>query len=130
MPRGARATLTNNLGIVLAMKGRRQEAEQAFADAVHLAPEYADARGNLGKAYLEKGMVREGIAQLTEAVRLKGSDARFHYMLGQAYYQEGEKEFAAISLAKALRLRADFPEARGLLDRIIREKAGERARRG
>jgi Flp pilus assembly protein TadD len=92
------------------MKGRKQEAEQAFLEAVRLAPGNADARANLGKAYIEKGMVREAIAQLSEAVRLKGSNPRFHYMLGQAYHQQGEKEFAAISLTRALSLKADFPE--------------------
>jgi len=75
-------------------------------------------------------MVREGIAQFDEAVRLNGSNPRFHYMLGQAYYQEGEKEFAAISLTRALSLKATFPEARSLLDKIIRERASEQGRRG
>jgi Flp pilus assembly protein TadD len=125
-----RGTITNNLGIVLAMKGRKQEAEQAFLEAVRLAPGSADARANLGKAYIEKGMVREAIAQFSEAVRLRGSNPRFHYMLGQAYYQEGEKEFAAISLTRALSLKADFPEARSLLGKIIRERASEQGRRG
>jgi len=125
-----RGVITNNLGIVLAMKGRKQEAEQAFLEAVRLAPGSADARANLGKAYIEKGMVREAIAQLSEAVRLKGSNPRFQYMLGQAYHQQGEKEFAAISLTRALSLKADFPEARSLLDKIIRERASEQGRRG
>ncbi len=125
-----RGAITNNLGIVLALKGKRQEAEHAFAEAVRLAPRNADARANLGKAYIEKGMVRDGIIQLSEAVRLMGSNPRFHYMLGQAYYQQGEKEFAVIALARALSLKADFPEARSLLGKIIREKASEQGRRG
>ncbi len=128
--RAYRGAITDNLGIVLALKGRRQEAEQAFLEAVRLAPGSADARANLGKAYLERGMVREAIVQLSEAVRLRASNARFHYMLGQAYYQQGEKEFAAMALAKALSLKADFPEARSLLGKIIREKASEQGRRG
>jgi len=125
-----RGAIENNLGVVLALKGKRQEAEHAFAEAVRLAPRNADARANLGKAYLEKGMAREGIAQFDEAVRLNGSNPRFHYMLGQAYYQEGEKEFAAISLTRALSLKATFPEARSLLDKIIRERASEQGGRG
>ena len=125
-----RGAITDNLGVVLALKGRRQEAEQAFLEAVRLAPGSADARANLGKAYLEQGMVREAIAQFSEAVRLKPSNARFHYMLGQAYYQQGEKEVAAIALAKALSLKADFPEARSLLGKIIREKESERGKHG
>ncbi len=128
--RGLRASILNNLGIVLAMKGRRVEAEQAFAEAVRLSPRYADARANLGKAYLEKGMPQEGVAQIAEAIRLKGSDARFHYLLGQAYHMQGERELAALQLAKALSLRPEFPEARQLLNTINREKGSERGQRG
>jgi cytochrome c-type biogenesis protein CcmH/NrfG len=51
-------------------------------------------------------------------------------MLGQAYYQQGEKEFAVIALARALSLNASFPEARGLLDRIMRERASDQGKRG
>jgi len=125
-----RGAIINNLGVVLALKGKRQEAEHAFAEAVRFAPRNADARANLGKAYIEKGMVREGITQLSEAIRLKGSNPRFHYLLGQAYYQQGEKEFAVIALARALSLNASFPEARGLLDRIMRERASDQGKRG
>jgi Flp pilus assembly protein TadD len=125
-----RPRVLNNLGIVLAMKGRREEAKKMFEDAVRRDPHYADARGNLGKVYLEEGMPKEATVELTEATRLKGSDARFHHLLGEAYYQQGMKELAAIELAKALSLKSDFPKARALLEKIDREKASERGRRG
>jgi Flp pilus assembly protein TadD len=125
-----RAAITSNLGIVLTLKGRKQEAEQAFTQAVRLDPDNSDARANLGKAFVEKGMAREGVVQLVEAVRLKGSDARLHYLLGQAYYQGGEKELASLSLTRALSLKADFPEARSLAEKILREKAREPGKRG
>jgi Flp pilus assembly protein TadD len=125
-----RGAITNNLGIVLALTGRKQEAEQAFAEAVRFDPDNSDARANLGKAFVERGMTREGVAQLTEAIRLKPSDARLHYLLGQAYYQQGEKEFAALALTRALHLKADLPEARSLLEKIIRERASGPRKRG
>jgi uncharacterized protein (DUF305 family) len=40
------------------------------------------------------------------------------------------KELAAVELTSALKLKADFPEARSLLDKIIRERASEQGRRG
>ena len=125
-----RAATQNNLGIVLALKGKNEEAQLAFAEAVRLSPRFADARANLGKLYLEKGQSQEGIAQISEAIRLKASDPRFHFMLGQAYYQQGEKELAALQLAKALSLKTDFPEARALLQKIDQEKTGGRGRNG
>jgi Flp pilus assembly protein TadD len=125
-----RATVLNNLGIVSALKGKQEEAEQAFTEVIRLDQNNADARGNLGKLYLEKQRYREGTVQLEEAVRLKRSDANFHRMLGEAYYHQGMKELAAVELAKALSLKTDLPEARALLNKIGRERAGDRGRRG
>lgn len=127
---GFRAEILNNRGIVAAMKGKLDDAEQMFAEAVRIAPDSADAYANLGKAYVQKGMVQEGIARLAEAVKLKGSDPRFHYLLGEAYYRQGQRELALLEVTKALSLRADFPEARTLRQKIDEEKPGERSRRG
>jgi len=125
-----RATVLNNLGIVSALKGKQEEAEQAFTEVIRLNQNDADARGNLGKLYLEKRKYREGAMQLEEAVRLKRSDANFHRLLGEAYYQQGKKELAAVELGWALSLNANFPEARALLNKIIREREREQGRRG
>ena len=40
------------------------------------------------------------------------------------------KELAALELAKALSLKVDLPEARALLNKISRERASERGKRG
>ena len=125
-----RATVLNNLGIVSALKGKQEEAEQAFTEVIRLNQNDADARGNLGKLYLEKRKYREGAMQLEEAVRLKRSDANLHRLLGEAYYQQGKKELAAVELGWALSLNANFPEARALLNKIIREREREQGRRG
>lgn len=125
-----RAEILTNRGIVAALKGRLDEAEQMFADAVRIAPDSADAHANLGKAYLEKGAIREAIDRLAEAVRLKESDPRFHYLLGEAYHRQGQKELALVEVTKALLLRTDFPEARALRQKIGEERPGERGKRG
>ena len=44
------AVAFNNLGSVLAMRGRIAEAERAFRRAVEIDPGYADARRNLEQA--------------------------------------------------------------------------------
>ncbi len=124
-----RARALNNLGIVLAMKGRTEEAKSRFARAVRRDPTYADARANLGKIHLEQGMLREATIELAEATRLKGSDPKFHHLLGEAYYLQGMKELAAIELARALALRSDFPRAKRLLEKIGKEKASEQRTR-
>ncbi|MGH7410424.1 MAG: tetratricopeptide repeat protein, partial [Candidatus Methylomirabilis sp.] len=127
---GFKASILNNLGIALALKGKSDEAEKSFKEAVHRSARLPDARANLGKAYIEKGRFEEGIAELEAAIRLDKRDPRFHFMLGQAYYQKGEMELASIQLVRALSLRLDFPEARALLQKIGTEKASERGRRG
>lgn len=127
---GFRAEILTNRGIVAALQGKLDEAEQRFADAVRIAPDSADAHANLGKAYLEKGMIQEAIARLVEAVKLRESDPRFHYFLGEAYYRQGQKELALIEVAKALSLRTDFPEARALRQKIGEERPSGRGMRG
>jgi protein O-mannosyl-transferase len=127
---GFRAEILTNRGIVAALKGKLDEAEQMFADAVRIAPDSADAHANLGKAYLEKGMIQEAIARLAEAVKLRESDPRFHYLLGEAYHRQGQKELALLEVAKALSLRTDFPEARALRQKIGEERPSERGKRG
>lgn len=128
--RPLRAAVLNNLGIVSALKGRQEEAEQAFKEAIGLDQNNGDARGNLGKLYVEKGRFQQGATELEGALRLKRSDPDLYRLLGEAYYQQGMKELAAIELARALRLKTDFPEAQALLKKIIRERTSERGRRG
>jgi Flp pilus assembly protein TadD len=120
----------NNLGIASAIKGRREEAELAFKEAIRLDQKNAETRGNLGRLYLETRRYREAATELEEAIRLKRSDANLYRLLGEVYYHQGMKELAALELAKALSLKVDLPEARALLNKISRERASERGKRG
>jgi Tfp pilus assembly protein PilF len=115
-----RVQALNNLGMVRATQGRSAEAEQAFKEAVALAPGDADARRNLGLAYLEKGQMQAGIAELEEAVRSRATDPALHHLLGEAYHAQGQQDRAVASLRKALSLKGDLAEARELLDSILR----------
>ena len=125
-----RITALNNLGIASAIKGRREEAELAFKEAIRLDQKNAETRGNLGRLYLETRRYREAATELEEAIRLKRSDANLYRLLGEVYYHQGMKELAALELAKALSLKVDLPEARALLNKISRERASERGKRG
>lgn len=118
-----RGAALHNLGLVYTRKGRQGEAEKAFEESLNIDPKNVSARTNLGLLYLEKGMLQEGATQLEEAIRYKGSDAALHGLLGEVYYRQGQKERAVTELTKALNLKGDFPEAKTLLNTIIREKA-------
>jgi tetratricopeptide (TPR) repeat protein len=94
----------NNLGIALAGAGRPREAAAAFAAAVRLKPDYAEAHNNLGLAWAETGQAERAIAEYREALRF-----RPHYPEAQANL--------GVALAGAGRL----AEAAGLFEAALRE---------
>jgi Flp pilus assembly protein TadD len=59
-----------NLGMMLAVRNRIQEAVVQFAAAVQLRPGYANAHLNLGKTLLTLGREEEAVSEFREAVRL------------------------------------------------------------
>ena len=82
----------NNLGIVLGMKGRNDEAIRFYEEAIRLKPDYAEARNNLGIALVRQGRITEAISQFQEAIRFKPdyTDARknFARVLGMNHAPE------------------------------------------
>ncbi len=67
-----------SLGNALVRLGRLEEARQAFAEAVRLAPPYAEAWNNLGSTLANLSHPREAAAAYREALRLRPdyADAR------------------------------------------------------
>jgi tetratricopeptide (TPR) repeat protein len=123
------ALVHNNLGIVLAERGRAAEARAQFSEAVRVDPRYPDARGNLGLALLEARETEAALVHLREAVRLQPGSAVHRHNLGLALAHMGDDEAAIAELAEAVRLRPRYGEARSnlgaLLDRVGRSAEGE-----
>ena len=61
----------NNLAIVLAMDGRKQDAIGHWREALRWNPELADAHNNLAYALSEQGLKQEALAHYEQALRIQ-----------------------------------------------------------
>ncbi len=103
-----------NLGLVLAARGRLEEAIQEFRIAA-LDPDFAHrdlAHDNIGQLRLEQGDLDGAERAFREAVAFNDRWARSQANLGQVLYLKGDLLGAAESLARAIQLDPKHVEAR------------------
>jgi protein O-mannosyl-transferase len=93
----------NNLGIVLAGKGRVDEAIGHFHQALAIDPNCAEPQNNLGVVLAGQGRFDEAIRHYREAVRIKPDYVEAHYNLGVALAGRGQFEEAARHYRAALK---------------------------
>jgi tetratricopeptide (TPR) repeat protein len=105
------------------------EAVNAFGTAVHLSPEFPQARAELGKLLMKRGDTDGAITHLEQAVALDPDNAAPAYVLAQAYRKRGDMDRARDLLARVstinTRERGDDPEheLKRVIIRIVREGA-------
>jgi tetratricopeptide (TPR) repeat protein len=112
-PASARAH--NDLGALLAERGRTEEAIAQFEEATELQPDYAAARTGLGAALLRLGRWDEALAELRRAV---ASDARYapaHYELGLVLNQRGDLAGAIAERQRAIGMDPKHAESHAAL---------------
>ena len=94
---------------------RYAEAEQAYASALNLKPDYAEAHGWLGLNSLMQGFPKESLASLERAVALDRNNADYHlYLAGGLLFAE-QYEQARTEARIALQLNPEQTEAIGLI---------------
>ncbi|MBI2870904.1 MAG: tetratricopeptide repeat protein [Candidatus Omnitrophica bacterium] len=81
------ATLKNNLGNKLEDEGDLKGAEQAYQEAIDIAPDSPLAYSNLGNLYSKKGDIAQAVALYKKALRLDPTATFAHINLGNAYYE-------------------------------------------
>jgi tetratricopeptide (TPR) repeat protein len=91
--------------------GLRQEAIQAFKQAIKLKPDFAEAYYNLGRAYGNLGFWQEAIEAFKQAIRLEPDYAEEYYGLGWAYGNLNLWQEALQAYKQAVRLEPDYAEA-------------------
>ena len=95
----------NNLGILLAHKGKWREAIGEFRKALQIKPDDGKAMNNLGNALALEGKLGEAIIQYRSAVETNPNDVDAHFNLGNALGAHGEVPEAVSQYRKALELR-------------------------
>lgn len=88
-------------------RGKVEEAGAAYAKAVALMPDYAEAQANLGLVRMLSGDFDGAVSRQVEAIRLDPDLAEAHYNLGNAYSRLGRYVEAVTSYREAIRLKPD-----------------------
>jgi tetratricopeptide (TPR) repeat protein len=92
----------NNLGLVMAEKGRDKEAAAQYQEALQISPRYAQAQYNLGNAFLEMGSTDEAVTHYTMALQINPQYAKAHGNLGLALGEKGMVDEAITQFQLAL----------------------------
>ena len=119
---------SNNLGKAHARQGRREEALTHFQRAVHLDPEFAEARNNLAILLGEGHRFEEAIAEYRRAIELTPRYAEAYYNLGNALRSKGDAQAAINAYLQALEIRPDLVEAHsGIGNALLDQDKGDDA---
>lgn len=97
----------SNLGAVLQLRGRLEEAVAHFRESVRIKPDDAITRNNLGAALQALGKVQEALEQYREAVRLDPGFLDAHYNLGSLLLASGQVSQAIGPLRRVVEANPD-----------------------
>jgi tetratricopeptide (TPR) repeat protein len=114
-----RSEMYFELGNSLRDRGRSADAEKAYAQAIELRPEYADAHADLAGLLKDTGAPRQAIEHYEAAIRygLHKSDAEAG--LGEALVRENRLDEAMEHFRNAVALDADNGKAHNNLGNLL-----------
>ena len=100
------AVTVYNRGVDLLKQKQFNAAQQAFAKAVTLDPNFAEAYNNLAFTLRKNGQLAESLRHYNRALQLKPNLAEAYMYRGVLYSQMGRKQDAMNDLATLKRLRS------------------------
>lgn len=98
------AGLLNDLGNLLYLAERTEEAEEAYRQAVQQAPDDVQARHNLALLLHETGRQRSALRHTKSVLKREPGHAWAHYHAGMLYEEKGRRSRAVRHYAEALAL--------------------------
>ena len=107
-----------NLGLLLALTGRLNEAVGEYEKALERDPVYSDARSNLAAALVKQGNLDRAAKELVLLLETDPENAGAHTNLGLVYLQQGRRAQARVQLEEALRLDPQLTPAAEALEEV------------
>jgi len=109
----------NNLGYLLMIQGKQDEAGCLLEKTLQIDPTFALAIKLLGDVRMRQGRIEDASSIYRKAVILSEEDPELLNNYGVALFFKGEKEEAVLKIRAALRLKPDYAEARDNLRKIL-----------
>ena len=109
----------HNLGRVLYLAARYEEAAEAFGEALRLDSGRRDTRLLLGKSLVVAGRFEPALEHLSGAAAAAPKDAEGHYFRGRAFEGLGRLSEAARAFERAVALRPEYVDALYSLGRVL-----------
>ena len=122
------ADLADEIGFLLAVQGRQDDAVRSFQKALTLNAAYAPAHFHLGVALWLKQDPSRAIPALREAVRLDGRNAEYRARLAAMFHEVGHDDEALAEAAAGVKL-APRPELWNLTGLIEQQRGKMEAAR-
>ncbi len=101
----------NNLGVILADRGRTDAAAARFRQALKFKPGFAVAHSNLAKILVKQGRSDEAISEYQEAIEADPDCADAHNDLGVIWANRGRFDAAIVEFRKALAIKPNLVKA-------------------
>jgi len=111
-----------NLGLLLAHRGKIDEAIRYYTEALRIDPDYEAALINLGSYLVERGKIDKAIHIFTKAIQVNPSNFGTHLNLGHALIKSGKLKQGILHYKKALQINPDFTEAHYNLANILQKQ--------
>lgn len=102
------AVIANKLGEVMALLGRRGDAEAKFRQAIASNPELGEAHFNLAVLLDESGRTEDAIIAYRQATELHARDHRPRFNLGRLYGRQGRADLQIEAYRGAVEAAPDF----------------------
>jgi len=114
------ASWWRNLGLIYWLCDKREQAIDAYRNAVRLEPDDAASHHLLGT--IQADDLTASIAEFREAVRLKPAEARFHLDLGRALARKNYLNESIAEFQEASRLNPEDGESHALWGAVLVKK--------
>jgi tetratricopeptide (TPR) repeat protein len=112
------------LGVAFFIQKHYPAATSCFRKATQLKPDFALAHYNLGHSLKEQGDDAGALAAFRTAISCQPDYGAAHYNLATLLVKKGQRDEALVHLRHAVQLNPADPQAKRLLEQVLKETGG------